>query len=169
MQNDPSLIYCISALRSFHVRTLHENQKGTITVRLTTCVYTRCNHSFHTTPKRLVRDTRKFWFQQDLARPHAAKVSRKWCKGNLPNFIDSKRAPTAFVEWPVEAFFGELKRRVYKAGRYENLRSCSPEPHHSTFQCIFGNSNGGENSVIWSSHAWEPKKTLGKNDFPSAN
>ena len=75
------------------------------------------------TTTRLVRDTRKFWFQQDLARPHTAKVSQKWCKNNLPNFIDSKRAPPAFVEWPVEAFFGELKRRVYKAGRYENLRT----------------------------------------------
>jgi len=75
------------------------------------------------TTTRLVRDTRKFWFQQDLARPHTAKVSQKWCNDNLPNFIDKKRAPPAFVEWPVEAFFGELKRRVYKAGRYPNLRT----------------------------------------------
>ena len=48
---------------------------------------------------------------------------KKKTYGNVPKFIPKNDCPPAFVEWPIEAFFGELKRRVYKNGRYENLRT----------------------------------------------
>lgn len=41
--------------------------------------------------KRLIGDT--FIYQQDNARPHAARNSQMWCKQHFPDFIDSKRWP----------------------------------------------------------------------------
>ena len=38
-------------------------------------------------------------------------------------FIPKEEAPPAFVEWVVEDFFGELKRRVYEPGAPPNLRA----------------------------------------------
>jgi hypothetical protein len=64
----------------------------------------------------------QFVFQQDLASAHRSNLAQEWCRENLPSFMPKAETPPAFVEWPVENFFNELKRRVYKLGRPTSLR-----------------------------------------------
>lgn len=74
------------------------------------------------TTTRLFKRPNQFIFQQDLASAHRSNLAQKWCKENLPKFLPKGDTPPAFVEWPVENFFSELKRRVYRLGRPTTLR-----------------------------------------------
>ncbi len=65
------------------------------------------------TTTRMVPNTRKFVFQQDLATSHTSNVTQKFLCKNIPNFLDKKSTPPAFVEWPIEMFWNEIKTKVY--------------------------------------------------------
>jgi transposase len=84
-------------------------------------VKSRTKRTNDPTTTKLFQNPGRFLFQQDLASAHRSNLSQQWCRDNLHSFIPKQKTPPAFVEWPVENFFSELKRRVYKLGRPTTL------------------------------------------------
>ncbi len=74
------------------------------------------------TTTRLFRNNKKWIFEQDLARPHISKVTLAYLAENVPKFWTPAETPPKLFEWPIEQFWNELERRVYKRGRPKDLK-----------------------------------------------
>jgi hypothetical protein len=73
------------------------------------------------TTTRMVPHVRNFVFQQDLAPSHTSNATQMHLQHHLPNFLPKKSTPPAFVEWPIEMFWNEMKREVYSKGKPKNM------------------------------------------------
>jgi hypothetical protein len=65
------------------------------------------------TTTRMVPNTRTFIFQQDLASSHTSGLTQTHLQQFLPNFLPKESTPPAFVEWPIECFWNQIKTIVY--------------------------------------------------------
>jgi hypothetical protein len=75
------------------------------------------------TTTRMISNTRRFVFQQDLAPSHRSKVTQRFLKLNLGNnFLKKDDTPPAFVEWPIECFWNVIKKEVYSKGKPKDMR-----------------------------------------------
>jgi hypothetical protein len=76
------------------------------------------------TTTRMVPDIRTYIFQQDLASSHTSGATQMHLQEHLPNFLPKKLTPPAFVEWPIEMFWNEMKTKVYskKSRNMEELK-----------------------------------------------
>lgn len=103
----------------------HVNSKNYVSDILPTmarAVSSRTKKTNDPTTTRLFADVKKWTFQQDLARPHIAKLSQDYLKAQVPSFWTPEQTPPKLFEWPVEQFWNELDRRVYKRGRPKDLK-----------------------------------------------
>ena len=92
------------------------------------------------TTTRMVPNVRNFIFQQDLAPSHTSNATQKYLQDNLPKFLPKESTPPAFVEWPIEMFWNEIKSKVYSNGKPKNMEELKSrikkEFHHFDFNWL---------------------------------
>ena len=70
----------------------------------------------------MVPNVTHFTFQQDLAPVHRSDRTQQYLQQHLPNkFLSKDETPPAFVEWPIEMFWNEIKQQVYSHGKPNNM------------------------------------------------
>lgn len=75
------------------------------------------------TTTRMIKNLRRFVFQQDLAPCHRSNRTQNFLLQQLgKHFLPKDETPPAFVEWPVEQFWNAIKQEVYSKGQPKNMK-----------------------------------------------
>jgi hypothetical protein len=75
------------------------------------------------TTTRMVKNLKRYIFQQDLAPSHRSNQTQQFLKLKLgKKFLTKDETPPAFVEWPIEMFWNAIKQEVYSEGKPKDMR-----------------------------------------------